>query len=297
MLKSQLNLSIPGKTFLLGEYLALSTGPSLVISHQPLLRFDFVVGDFEATIHPQSPAGKWYQKHKNEIGSLQINKQGTSQSLGGFGESTAQFLAIWLYARAVREKASTEMSPQVIVKCWTEYQELFTSDAKPSGADLINQISGGLTCWNPITCEVQRFEWPFADLHVQLFKTDQKIKTHEHLAQLQSQQIPHAELQEIMNGAIQAVQEKNSSLFLRQSACYTNVLKKAGLQSAKALELMELISQNQSVLSVRGCGALGADVMAVYTSSNETLDFSELGLTQVAKLPEQISSGPVWGWS
>lgn len=297
MLKSQLNLSIPGKTFLMGEYLALSGGPSLVVAALPAFRFDFYVGHSEDLLHPESPAGLLLQKIKSEIGSLRLEMHDPYHGRGGFGASTAQFLALWLYARALNKKAATDIDAKIAGECWDEYQKLFSGDVKPSGADLVNQMSGGLTAWNAKTRDLLRLDWPFPDLRLHLFKTNHKVKTHEHLQQIDLKKIPMERLCDILEVAIQAAKEKNSSQFLRQSILYTEALRDAKLQDEKTIDLMEKISLLPDVLSVRGCGALGADVMVVYTSPRIDLDLSDYDLLKVATLPEQLSSGPVWRWS
>lgn len=295
--KSQLRLSLPSKTFLLGEYLALTTGPSLLVASQPSFDFDFQVGDMNRVIHPQSPAGLWYQKNSTEIGSLQVNMVDPHVGAGGFGASTAQFLAIWLYQQAVQKKSSFSVDPKMALQCFQDYRSLFSQTVLPSGADVINQICGGVTIWDPGKQEILRLEWPFPDIKLHLFKTSHKIKTHEHLSSLEIKKIPQDELMEIMQTAVQAVREKNSGLFLKQTIAYSKALEKAGLQASEATALVKQISQHPDVICVRGCGALGADVMAVYTLPQADLDLSEFDLKKKTVLPEQISSGPVWRWS
>ena len=68
----QITLSAPSKTFLVGEYLALSGGPSLVATTGQ--RFQLVLQKVneenplvnklnKAGIHPESPAGRWALKY------------------------------------------------------------------------------------------------------------------------------------------------------------------------------------------------------------------------------------------
>ncbi|MBY0385564.1 hypothetical protein K2X05_10440, partial [bacterium] len=281
----------------MGEYLALTTGPSLLVASQPSFEFDFQVGDMSRVIHPQSPAGLWYQKKSSDIGSLQINMIDPHGGEGGFGASTAQFLAVWLYAQAVQKKSSFSVDPKMALQCWQDYRSLFSQTVVPSGADVINQICGGVMVWDPSKQEILRLEWPFPDVKLHLFKTSYKIKTHEHLSSLDIKKIPQEALLEIMQIAVQAVREKNSGLFLKQSIAYSKELEKAGLQASETTMLIKQISQLPDVIGVRGCGALGADVMAVYTLPQADLDLSEFDLKKKTVLPEQISSGPVWRWS
>jgi hypothetical protein len=293
---SQLRLSLPSKTFLLGEYLALSIGPSIVVATEPRFEFKFRVGDFLKTIHPQSPAGLFYKKCQKDVGPMQMEMTKPTPSSGGFGESTAQYLALWHYSKAVKKKQPMDVNAQFIEECWQDYRDLFPQ-APPSGADLINQLCGGLTVWDPIKKDVQKYEWPFPDLKLYLLKTSHKIKTHEHLSVMDPKSIPTAALSEIMQKALVALKEKNSVGFLRQSIMYTEELYHAGLQSPETMALIGKIATRPNVLCARGCGALGADVIAVYGSPGTEIDFSDLALTPVATLPENMSSGPVWRWS
>jgi mevalonate kinase len=293
---SQLRLSLPSKTFLLGEYLALSKGPSLVVATEPRFEFKFRVGDFLKTIHAQSPAGLFYQKCQKDVGPMQMEMTKPANILGGFGASTAQYIALWLYSKAVKKKQPLDMNAQFVEECWQDYRELFPQ-APPSGADLINQLCGGLTIWDPQKKDVQKMDWPFADLKLYLLKTSHKIKTHEHLAAMDPSTIPTDALSEIMKNALQAFKEKNSVQFLRQTIAYTEALYRAGLQSPETMALISKIATRPNVLCARGCGALGADVIAVYGLPGTEIDFSDLSLTPVAVVPENISSGPLWRWS
>ncbi len=293
---SQLRLSLPSKTFLLGEYLALSTGPSVVVATEPRFEFKFLVGEFLKTVHPQSPAGLFYKKCQKEVGPMQMEMTKPLNSLGGFGASTAQYLALWHYAKAVKKKQPTDMDPQFIEDCWQNYRDLFSQTPPPSGADLINQLCGGVTVWDPVKRDVQKYDWPFPDLKLYLLKTSHKIKTHEHLAAMDMSSIPVSALREIMQIALSALKEKNSVQFLRQTILYTEELYRAGLQSPETMALIGKLATRANVLCARGCGALGADVIAVYGLPGAEIDFSDLALTPVATVPENISSGPVWRW-
>lgn len=294
---SQLRLSLPSKTFLLGEYLALGTGPSIVVSHEPRFEFKFTVGEFLKSVHSESPAGLYYKQCQKDVGPMQMEMTKPTKSIGGFGESTAQFLALWHYAKAVKKKQPMDVNLQFIVECWLDYRNLFSKNPPPSGADLINQLCGAVTVWDPIKKDVQKFDWPFPDLKLYLLKTSHKIKTHEHLAAMDTATIPTQALSEILRSALVAIKEKNSVQFLRQTILYTEALYRAGLQSPETMALIGKIATRPNVLCARGCGALGADVIAVYGSPGAEIDFSDLALTPVAVLPENMSKGPVWRWS
>ncbi len=93
--------SIPGKTFLAGEYLALYEGPTLVFLSQPYFELSVNKGHGEtAGIHKESPAGLFIRKHQEYFANFDLKFIDPYSGRGGFGASTAQFLgcyALWLF--------------------------------------------------------------------------------------------------------------------------------------------------------------------------------------------------------
>ena len=66
------HLSVPSKTFIVGEYIALKGGPTLILSTNP--RFELKAtssnpyfSDIEKLAHPDSPAGKLIRKDRDFI--------------------------------------------------------------------------------------------------------------------------------------------------------------------------------------------------------------------------------------
>ena len=126
---------IPGKTFLVGEYLALSGGPSIIVNTAPRFEFSWEkertdreakaksVGAFvHHPFHIDSPAGKWLASIDPAIASEVLN-QGLEYSIqfkdpfdgrGGLGASTAEFLGAWVFRRWLARKSDwTENLPVV----------------------------------------------------------------------------------------------------------------------------------------------------------------------------------------
>lgn len=93
-------LSMPGKTFLAGEYLALSGGRTLVMSTNPkfkmTLRSACQSSQMESKnpFHQESPAGKLWLIHQELLKKYVIEFQ-DPYALGGFGASSAQFALLW----------------------------------------------------------------------------------------------------------------------------------------------------------------------------------------------------------
>lgn len=123
---------IPGKTFLVGEYLALEGGPSIVLNTAPCFEFTWErdagavsskqaskTGSAKASsyihhpFHEASPAGRW-------LNSIEAPYAGSEYSIqfkdpykgkGGLGASTAEFAGAWFFKRWLTRKAewSTEV--------------------------------------------------------------------------------------------------------------------------------------------------------------------------------------------
>ncbi|MGE0633718.1 MAG: hypothetical protein AB7O96_14990, partial [Pseudobdellovibrionaceae bacterium] len=96
-----LKLSIPGKTFLVGEYLALSGGAALIVCTEPRFKMKVKLKGSEANssglvgIHPQSPAGKFYSENQDVFSSFSLEFTDPYEGRGGFGASTAQFAMLY----------------------------------------------------------------------------------------------------------------------------------------------------------------------------------------------------------
>lgn len=117
---------VPGKTFLVGEYLALAGGPSIVVNTSPYFEFSWekeltnrevkakTVGAFvHHPFHAESPAGKWLASIDPAI-SMDVMNQSLEYSIqfkdpfdgrGGLGASTAEFLGAWVFRRWLARKS------------------------------------------------------------------------------------------------------------------------------------------------------------------------------------------------
>ena len=92
-------LSVPGKTFLLGEYVALDGGPSLLLSTEP--RFELRVRarsrDVALPFHAQSPAGRFFERHADDLAAWEFEFRDPSGGRGGLGASSAQFALMYAF--------------------------------------------------------------------------------------------------------------------------------------------------------------------------------------------------------
>lgn len=122
-------ISIPGKVFLLGEYGILGGGSALLAAVPPKFDFEWSRG---VGVHPESPAGKWLLRKGEALSALKF----TDPTSGGFGASTAQFLAAWQFTHEL-EAALSDIDVQ---QCWLDYRSIV--EKKASGADLVAQAVG-----------------------------------------------------------------------------------------------------------------------------------------------------------
>ena len=64
-----MNIVIPAKTFLVGEYLALTGGPSIILTTTPCFELRQCNNLGLHGVHPESPAGRlWAQYTPKDLG-------------------------------------------------------------------------------------------------------------------------------------------------------------------------------------------------------------------------------------
>lgn len=92
-------ITAPSKTFLVGEYVALTGGPTLILNTTP--RFELKISQQKIQSHfavnginLESPAGKFLQQNTNDFSSYQLQFLDPYQGAGGFGASSAQFAMV-----------------------------------------------------------------------------------------------------------------------------------------------------------------------------------------------------------
>ena len=92
---------MPGKTFLVGEYSVLLGGAALGLATKPYFEFNFQT-EFNSfppfQIHAESPAGLYLRAHEANQDVMQVgflNPYFSQGVRGGFGQSTAEYLAVY----------------------------------------------------------------------------------------------------------------------------------------------------------------------------------------------------------
>lgn len=299
MSPQSIKLSIPGKTFLGGEYAALFSGPSLVLATHPNFEFTARRGQGRHCFHGDSPAGKYISRHRAFFDPFDIEFKTPPNQAGGFGGSTAEFIGVYLLKTFwssfeqekwvdLRELHSSPKSP--VIEAWQEYRSLFEGETiKPSGADMIAQMLGGLTVFSRGSVEV--LNWPFLEKDVFLFKTSRKVPTHDHLAQLKITSDVVALIQGITVRLVGALQSASWPAFIAAQKDLSQEFHRQNLWSQDTAHLVEDLLLKTGVEWARGCGSLGADVIAVFANKNQFDPTSVKDLKFVASLSENLSSG------
>ncbi|GIL17338.1 MAG: hypothetical protein BroJett040_10890 [Oligoflexia bacterium] len=257
-------LTVPGKAFFAGEYLAMTGGPALVATVGP--RFKMIAertsGLNQNPFHELSPAGKFWIENKNRLQNYNIEFIDPHQGAGGWGGSTAEFALL----SALDQIVHYQESDQLLIDhrhLLMEYQRLAwdgQSIYKPSGSDLVSQITGGLVYFDRNNGKLEKFNWPFEKLGFCFFQTGIKIKTHEHLQGLR--ELNTEPLHELMNQVISSLKSANETDFCSNINLYWKKLEELGLTAQSTQELLGQMKRD-GVMAMKGCGALGADVILI----------------------------------
>lgn len=259
----EITLSVAGKTFLAGEYLALHGGPALVAATGP--RFEMKIVDNKNAfvsdqLHADSPAGKLLQKQADFFQQYSFQMKDPYQT-GGFGASTAQFVllhALWQLRGQVFTETERFFDWHEMIN---DYRELAFQGKgfPPSGADLVGMCRGGLTWFERNTGNMQSFAWPFQDIDFMIVKTPFKLATHEHLATLSS--FDSEALSRPMHEIREALVNIDTKLFLQGMRVFRQLIESNGWVADQSKVLLGLLENHSEILFAKGCGAMGADVL------------------------------------
>jgi mevalonate kinase len=279
-------MSIPSKVSILGEYAIMDGLPALVAAIAP--RLTFVSPSFSSySLHPQSPAGLLLSYAKSQgIPNLGFSRKDTYLQGGGFGSSTAEFIALYsLLADSLNWALDCRGA-------WECYRYL-TQNAlvPPSGADLIAQYQGGVS----FVTLGDSFQWEdWGDFLYQApflvfsatSQPGRKVLTHDHLKELGSfwyqekkEHLFHFLEAPLLDG-MQALREKR---WVRLGQCldqYAEVLHAHHLESSSAYEDRKVLRALPGVLGVKGVGALLADAVLVLLDPSEQAKAEVLRVAQ-----------------
>ncbi len=261
---------LPAKTFLLGEYLALSGGPAILYLTPPPFTLRETEGERELPFHPESPAGKLILE-STSLAEQSLEWINPYAARGGFGASSAEFAGLFLFENAAKigEMSNTELA-------WLARDKYLSlhgnTKNKPSGLDVVAQTYSALT--SPFstlllyidanTRELTELPTPTEKkARIELLHTGRKLATHEHLNSLEKK-IPESEAKEIVLEAKRALLENNVNGVLGAIDDYQALLQSAGLSAPFTIEQIKELHTSPRVLAAKGCGAMGSDVIACF---------------------------------
>lgn len=267
--------SIPAKTFMLGEYVALNGGPSILLLTAPAFTLTVTSEPGLKGIHPDSPAGRFW------LAGAAARHQGLSfedpyQGLGGLGASSAQFVGAYQAYCAIQAISFTQRG---LLESYRQYA-VTKQGIIPSGYDVLAQTASKCVYINRNKKKFEVFEWPFKNLHFALLHTGEKCQTHQHLASLTA--VPSADLAIIVQQAKTACIQQDACSFIDAINHYHHLLLALGLMSQGSNEKVQILRQHPGVLAAKGCGAMGADVIFVVLEKQALAEMAFFGLRVLA---------------
>lgn len=286
---SPIELSVPSKTFLAGEYSVLAGGRGLLLATPPRFRLIAEKKDdgSEATppdfFHPESPAGVWYRQSRIIYRDYELKFEDPHQGLGGFGGSGAEFtllhaLGTWIQTGGGRLSTSEELLNDFAV----------CDRSGASGADVATQSAGGVTVYDRARKRAVARDWPFPAVDGIIVRTGHKLNTHEHLRTLSENQI--TAIKTASEAVVDAFEEPDPSRFVETVRLLQDELIHQKLQADFTQKLIRRLSAGPGVLAAKGCGAMGADTLLLLIDAGRADEFLEFlgqeGLNPVARLKD-----------
>ncbi|AHE68165.1 mevalonate kinase family protein [Legionella oakridgensis] len=251
----------PAKTFLLGEYVAVTGGPALVLTTAPCFEVTLSQETGLNGIHPASPAGRWWTQATMEQGLSWFDPY---QNRGGMGASSAQFLGAYYASCYLHNKMPT------LMEMHNAYAEVSWNGQglRPSGYDVLAQSLYGCVYIHHQQHQYQIYNWPFDDLAFILLHTGKKLATHHHL---QHASLPEKiiELAGIVESGKRAFESSNGFRLIEAVNAYHEQLMIFNLVAEGSQQYLEWLRQQPGVLAAKGCGAMGADVLLLLVSRTQ----------------------------
>ena len=274
----QITLTIPSKTFVVGEYLALNGGPALLMMHTPCFEFQLFFTKTKRSFknnlfHKQSPAAKFLNQHLPHLVGCSMKFTDPHRVKGGYGASSAEFIAaVYLVHLATQEQKVHYPTLQVILDAYQNATRK-SDTLLPSGYDVLAQsatLQVSDACNNTTNSKskliyinqhsvVDCLAWPFDRLKIKTKRISTSCATHEHLSHLKT--INTQPLQIITEQCYDSVHNSNPEIFINSINDYQTSLENLNLQLETTKHLCRQKRNEANVLASKGCGALGADVL------------------------------------
>ena len=257
--------SIPAKTFFLGEYAAITGAPAILLTTTPCFELTLTETSGLNGIHPHSPAGRFWIAHNHDERGLSWHDP--YNGCGGLGASSAQWLAACFAHHYLQKKSITrEQLLQLYFKSVWQGE-----GTRPSGYDMLAQSLHGCVYINHKKNQYSTYDWPFSDLAFILLHTGQKLATHHHLQSLTLTNKIDS-LVAIIDAATVAFESADSTRIIESVNAYHQCLMQHHLVADHSLQLIDLLSKQDDVLAMKGCGAMGADVLLVLVPADKLVE-------------------------
>ncbi len=268
---------IPSKTFIIGEYLAINGTASLIMATEPGF-FVKIIKDKNFGFHPDSPAGRLKKERQQQ--NVGFSFFDPHNGRGGFGKSTAEYLSVYLYDQFLQldQDDYADEILQNLEEFVHQYQSLSGQDYKPSGADLVAQVCGGLCWYDGMNFNAEKLAWPFPGYEVFVFHTGKKLATHEHLKELKAKDL--RPLIPILLASRTALDQKNLKIFCQSLNYYYDILGELGLSDQAVQKSVYQLREHEEVLAAKGCGAMGMDTVIVVAQESDGDKIKQLCLDQ-----------------
>jgi mevalonate kinase len=193
--------------------------------------------------------------------------------------------AVIAQARTGNPSNSAYTYAKAILSTYHHYATL-PNQIPPSGADLIGQLTGGICYFNPNAQQLTSLSWSIPNLTFLLFRTQQKLATHEHLGQIQ---LPTDRAQAAMADTVEQLKQglvnQDTNAIIHGVTRYRQLLSAQALTHPHTEALLTALDGLPGVNAAKGCGALGADVILVVADKEQRatiIDAAQhLGLTWV----------------
>ncbi len=286
-----MKISVGSKVFLLGEYLALNGGPAITACFEPRFEMYFSKSkkeycEIKNLFHQQSPAGVYYEKNRNFFHNIEIHFKDPHLGKGGWGASSAQFALLAAFVEGKKINLFSENLQVLDLNLYNHLRtnlystidneflkvtkELSPTGSTPSGFDVLSQIYGGV-------CVLDRNQNIYKNINLDfgsaddylVFHTGVKVATHSHLADLKS--LNYNNFYNIVNHFIEALKNRNYNLMIKSINDFRNALVTQNLELNSTTDLINYLSKDRDILNaIKGCGALGADlIFLIYNKKNK----------------------------
>jgi mevalonate kinase len=255
--------TIPGKTFLIGEYAALANQSAILLTTSPHFELKLTNNPGLNGIHPDSPAGIWWRQCE-ALSNFGVDWQDPYQGVGGMGASSAQFIAVYQASLTITGQS---LDPEQLL---ADYRRITQAKIgiSPSGYDVLAQLQQGCVYINRENQAYDAYPWPFQDLGYILVHTQHKLATHHHLQTLPTLNAIE-DLVALVESAHSACTQQDSQRFIAAINAYHLALCQRSWVAPHTLALIAQLQKLPGILAAKGCGALGADVILILVAESQ----------------------------